>query len=99
MPRRVRRILMMLAIGLAGAYGVLCVAARLWYPRALFPAPQASVIAKSIEDKLVSLPQKDGTSTKALWFEPPNDTARAVVVFHGNAATMFDEVELGSELV
>ena len=90
---------MMLAIGLVGAYGALCVAARLWYPRALFPAPQSSVVTPAVEDKLVSLPQKDGTTTKALWFKPPTDTARAIVVFHGNAETMFDEVELANELV
>ncbi len=90
---------MMLALGVVGAYGALCIAARLWYPRALFPAPQSSIVTKDLEEKLVTLPQKDGSSTKALYFAPPKDDARTVVVFHGNAETIFDEVWLAEELV
>src|SRR5687767_10910321 len=96
---RARRIVMMIALGVLGAYGALCVAARLWYPRALFPAPQSAVMSKTLEEKLVTLPQKNGPPTHALHFKPKDSSARTVVVFHGNAATMFDEVDLAEELV
>src|SRR5687768_9753732 len=97
MPRA-RRIVMLIALGVFGAYAALCVAARLWYPRVLFPAPSGAVVTKTLEEKLVALPQKDGSTTRALHFKPPNGAGRTVVVFHGNAATMFDEVALAEEL-
>lgn len=89
----------LLAIGIAGAYVVLCVAARLWYPRVLFPAPRVDRAPAELASRLVDLPHDDGGGpTRALWF-PPAPGARTVVLFHGNGETMFDGVVLAEVLM
>lgn len=83
---------------LGGAYLLLCGAARLAYPRALFPAPRlarAPALADGAE--LVELPHADGSKTVALSYPAPPG-ARTIVVFHGNGETMFDGVGLAAEL-
>src|SRR6185295_18426907 len=93
-----RRVLTVLAF-LATAYVALCIAARLWYPRMLFPAPRVDRAPEELSSKLVELPQDDGGgSTKALWFPPPNERARVVVLFHGNGETIFDDAPVGELL-
>ncbi len=88
----------MLAIGLAGSYVALCVAARLWYPRVLFPAPRVDAVPPELASRMVELPQEDGGGpTRALWFPPPPG-ARTVVLFHGNGETIFDGVVLAEVL-
>lgn len=89
----------MLAVALASAYAVLCVAARLWYPRALFPAPRVDRAPSELASRMIELPQDDGGGpTRALWFPPPPG-ARTVVLFHGNGETMFDDVVLAEVLM
>lgn len=93
-----RRVLTVLAV-LATLYAALCIAARLWYPRVLFPAPRVDRAPEDLATRLVELPQDDGGGpTKALWFPPPNEAARVVVLFHGNGETIFDDAPVGEML-
>jgi pimeloyl-ACP methyl ester carboxylesterase len=82
-----------------GGYLLLCVVARIGYPRLLFPAPRLDR-APTIDDptaRLVELPHADGSRTAALHFPGPPG-ARTVVVFHGNGETIFDNVDRAVEL-
>jgi len=93
-----RRVLTVVGI-LAAVYFALCVAARLIYPSVLFPAPRVDRAPDALATKLVDLPEDDGSaSAMALWYPPPNDTARVVVFFHGNGETIFDDAPLAETL-
>lgn len=96
---------MLLVAAVAFAYALVCVAARLWYPRVLFPAPRLAAVPRDVQElvddhraALLELPQQEGPPTRALWFEPPPG-GRAVVVFHGNGETMFDRADVAEALV
>ena len=96
--RPVKRMAIVLGIMVA-SYAVLCLVARLAYPRLLFPAPRLDS-APSVEDTtahVVDLPHPDGSRAVALHYPAP-DAARTVVVFHGNGETMFDNVGHAIEL-
>jgi pimeloyl-ACP methyl ester carboxylesterase len=88
-----RRVVAYLGV-VAVVYLGLCIAARLWYPRVLFPAPRVDHAPKEVLGRLVELAQDDGGGpTRALYFPAPKD-GRTVVLFHGNGGTMFDDLEL-----
>lgn len=91
---------MLAALGIVAAlYVGLCVAARLWYPRILFPAPRVDRAPEEVRGRLVELAQDDGGSaTQAIYFPAAKD-ARTVVVFHGNGETMFDGLTLAEVLM
>jgi len=65
---RVRRIGLMIVVGLAGVYAALCVAARIAYPRALFPAPRLETMPSIAGASLVTFAQADGSRTSALHY-------------------------------
>jgi uncharacterized protein len=96
-PQR-RLVLLMLATAF-GFYVVLCVGARVAYPRLLFPAPRLDRVPPLGDPaaRLLELPHSDGSRTAAIHFPAP-DGARTVVVFHGNGETMFDNVGHALEL-
>src|SRR5262245_11777926 len=54
-----RRLLAYLGVAV-GFYLALCVAARLWYPRVLFPAPRVDHAPTAVEARLLSFHQDDG---------------------------------------
>ncbi len=87
------------AVALAVPYALVCVAARLWYPRVLFPAPRVDRVPPELASQMLELSQEDGGGpTRALWFPPPPG-ARTVVLFHGNGETIFDDVVLAEVLM
>ncbi|MBX3261768.1 MAG: alpha/beta fold hydrolase [Labilithrix sp.] len=90
--RRAKRVVTVVLGVSLGGYLLLCVVARLGYPRVLFPAPRLDR-APSIDApaELVELPHADGSRTAALHY-PAAPGARTVVVFHGNGETIFDNV-------
>lgn len=84
---------------LAVLYVGICVAARIWYPRMLFPAPRIDRVPKEVEARMIDLPQDDGGGpTRAVYFPAPND-GRTVVVFHGNGETVFDGLTFAEVLM
>lgn len=85
----------MVALVLAGGYLALCGVARALYPRALFPAPQVYGTPE-IGDPNASLVTM-GT-TIGLYWPAPSETARTIVMFHGNGETIFHGVQMGTEL-
>jgi uncharacterized protein len=93
-----RRTVVWIAASVVGCYVALCVIARLWYPRVLFPAPRVTETPPGLHDALVELPQRQGPPTRALHFPAKDPRARTVVLFHGNGETIFDEVPLAKEL-
>lgn len=99
-----RRAAVVLVASVAFVYALVCVAARLWYPHVLFPAPRLAAVPRDVQElvddrraELLELPQQDGPPTRALWFPAPPG-GRAVVVFHGNGETMFDRVDVAQAL-
>jgi pimeloyl-ACP methyl ester carboxylesterase len=100
-----RRLTIAIAV-VAALYVALCVAARLAYPRMLFPAPRldgvptefATELARPDGPKLLDLPQPSGGPTRALWLAPREATSRVVVMFHGNGESMFDEYPTAATL-
>lgn len=96
--RPLKRMSMVAGIVVA-SYLLLCVVARVTYPRVLFPAPRLER-APPLDDpsaRVVDLPHADGSRTVALHYPAPPG-ARTVVVFHGNGETMFDNVGHAVEL-
>jgi uncharacterized protein len=90
----------MVALGvILGAYIVLCVLARLWYPRVLFPAPRVDQVPPELAASMIELAQDDGGgATRALYFPAPPG-GRTAVVFHGNGETIFDDVTIAEILM
>lgn len=89
---------MTVLVGIAVAYLALCIAARLWYPHVLFPAPRVDRVPSDVEPRMIALPHADGSApTRALLFPAPA-AARTVVVFHGNGETIFDDVPIAEVL-
>src|SRR5438067_9608891 len=100
-----RRLLVRSLLAAVAVYALLCLVARLAYPRILFPAPRldavprraARAIAAPGGPRLVELPQPHGPATRVLeWPARPGE--RTVVYFHGNGQTMFDELPLARDL-
>lgn len=91
---------MLTSLGIfAALYLGLCVVARVWYPRLLFPAPRVERAPKEVDGRLVELAQDDGGGvTRAVYFPAVKD-ARTVVVFHGNGETVFDGLTLAEVLM
>lgn len=85
---RRRRSTVMLAASLLGVYVFLCVAARLGYRVLLYPAPPGAPPSPPAEAKVLSLQAEDGVPVIAIEFPPRDDSARTVVIFHGNGETM-----------
>ena len=83
----------------AATYLLLCLVARVAYPRLLFPAPrlERAPATSNPAARLVELPQPDGSRTVALHY-PAAEGARTVVVFHGNGETIYDDVDQAEEL-
>jgi fermentation-respiration switch protein FrsA (DUF1100 family) len=73
------------------------VAARLAYPRLLYPAPQRDELAPG-EGRLLKLTAGDGVRVHAIALEGPKD-APVVVYFHGNGVVMGDMLWMARELV
>jgi uncharacterized protein len=88
---------------LAFLYLGLCLVARLWYPRILFPARRIDTAPKEVDGRLVELPQSDGGGpTRAVHFPAPpspDGRARTVVIFHGNGETIFDGLTFAEVLM
>lgn len=63
-------------------------AARLYYPRLLYPAPQRDAHAPG-EGRLLTFTARDGVKVHATEFQGPSD-APVVVYFHGNGVVMGD---------
>ncbi len=102
-PRR--RLLARSLLAAVAVYALLCLVARLAYPRMLFPAPRldavphgaARALAAPGGPRLVELAQPTGPATRILEW-PAKGGERTVVYFHGNGQTMFDELPLATEL-
>ena len=93
-----RRVLAYLGV-VAFVYLAVCVAARIWYPRLLFPAPRIDRVPTEVESRMLELAQDDGgRPTRAVYFPPPRD-GRTVVVFHGNGETVFDGLTFAEVLM
>jgi pimeloyl-ACP methyl ester carboxylesterase len=71
-------------------------AARLYYPRLLYPAPQHDAHAPG-EGRLLILKARDGVTVHATEFRGPPD-APVVVYFHGNGVVMGDVFWMAREL-
>jgi uncharacterized protein len=99
---RRRRVLTVIGV-LAALYLGLCIAARIWYPRILFPAPRVDRTPEEVVARLVELAQDDGGGpTRAVYFPAPPSASgrgRTVVVFHGNGETVFDGLTLAEVLM
>jgi hypothetical protein len=88
-----------------GAYALLCIAARLVYPRILFPAPRIDRVPADVEarthaeagSRLLELRRGLGSPTRALYF-PAAPGQRTVVLLHGNGETIFDELGVAEGL-
>lgn len=80
---------------------VLCVTARLAYPRLLFPAPRLDAVPASVKEKIGAAGGPtlvhDG-ALRALHYATPRPGARTAVLFHGNGETMFDGMWAAEEL-
>src|SRR6187399_704725 len=81
------------SIVLAGC--ALIVAARLYYPRLLYPAPRSDALAPA-EGRLLTLTSRDGVPVHATEFLGPKD-APVVVYFHGNGVAMGDVLWMARE--
>lgn len=73
------------------------IAARIYYPRLLYPAPQDDAQAPA-EGTLLTLTARDGAVVHATELAGPKD-APVVVYFHGNGVAMGDELWMARELV
>jgi pimeloyl-ACP methyl ester carboxylesterase len=97
-----RRVLAYLGV-VAFVYLGVCIAARVWYPRVLFPAPRVDRVPKAVEAHMLELVQNDGRgSTRAVYFPAPpsaSGQARVVVFFHGNGETVFDGLTFAEVLM
>jgi uncharacterized protein len=80
---------------LAVAGFAVLLAARLYYPRLLYPAPQGDAHAPA-EGRLLTLKSRDGTPVRATQF-PSADDAPIVVYFHGNGVVMGDVLWMARE--
>jgi uncharacterized protein len=81
------------------AYVALCLVARLGYRVLLYPAPRHDPPFVPPEGaKLLSMHADDGALVVAAQFQPPDDHARTVVVFHGNGETLGGRVQLAEDL-
>jgi fermentation-respiration switch protein FrsA (DUF1100 family) len=78
------------------ALGVV-VAARLAYPRLLYPAPQRDEFAPG-EGRLLKLTAADGVPVHAIQLDGPKD-APVLVYFHGNGVVMGGMLWMARELV
>lgn len=94
MPRRRRAMLIALGIA-AGSYLALCGAARVFYPRMLFPAPRIDGEPR-IDDPDAKLVRFGATS--GLHWPAPSPSAPTVVMFHGNGETIYSGLTMGAEL-
>jgi pimeloyl-ACP methyl ester carboxylesterase len=91
--RVLRGVLLLMII----AYAALLLGARAFYPRLLYPAPQADAYAPG-EGKLLTLRAKDGVTVHATELSMPGD-APVIVYFHGNGVVMGNVLWMGRELV
>jgi pimeloyl-ACP methyl ester carboxylesterase len=93
-----RRLLRYFGVVLA-VYVGLCVAARVLYPRILFPAPRVDRAPHEAEARLVELAQDDGGGATRAVYLPAPPGGRTVVMFHGNGETMFDGLTLAEVMM
>jgi fermentation-respiration switch protein FrsA (DUF1100 family) len=87
----------MLYAALVG-YAALCVAARLNYRWFLYPVPDVGAPAVPAGATALELRAADGASVHAIQFPPSGADARTMVLFHGNAETIDNGIELAGEL-
>lgn len=73
----------------------LTLAARLYYPRLLYPAPRGDAHAPA-EGRLLTLTSANGVPVRATQF-PSSDDAPVVVYFHGNGVVMGDVLWMARE--
>jgi pimeloyl-ACP methyl ester carboxylesterase len=76
-------------------YVALLAAARLLYPRLLYPAPQADMYSPG-EGSLLTLRANDGVTVHATEFAAPGG-APVIVYFHGNGVVMGDDLWMARE--
>lgn len=92
-PRWVRSVIWGVVLSVVGVVA----AARLAYPRLLYPAPQTDRFAAS-GGELLTLTARDGVPVHAIQLAGPPD-APVVVYFHGNGVVMGDVLWMARELV
>lgn len=90
-----RRGVRALLVGLVLAAAGLVLAARLYYPRLLYPAPRSDPYAPG-EGRLLTLTSRDGVPVHATELLGPKD-APVVVYFHGNGVAMGDVLWMARE--
>ncbi len=93
--RRLRRMLLVLVITLAGAYLAICALAWIFETRLIyFPgsAPTRTPRELGLEYRDVALRTHDGVALSA-WFVAARDARFAVLVCHGNAGSIEDRID------
>jgi fermentation-respiration switch protein FrsA (DUF1100 family) len=97
MPHRatISRWLLRAVVSVALAGAALSIAARLYYPRLLYPAPRSDLHAPA-EGRLLTLTGRDGVRVHATQFAGPKD-APVLVYFHGNGVAMGDVLWMARE--
>ncbi len=85
------------AIAAAAAVAGAVLAARMYYPRLLYPAPQSDAHAPG-EGTLLTVTARDGVTVRATELAGPKD-APVVVYFHGNGVAMGDVLWMAREFV
>ena len=74
------------------------VVAQLGYRTLLYPAPPDAPFVLPAGAKLLSLRADDGAPVVAVQFPPADDSARTVVIFHGNGETLGWRASLAEDL-
>jgi uncharacterized protein len=92
----VTRWLVLAGVGIVLGGFTVILAARLYYPRLLYPAPQSDAQAPG-EGRLLTLTSRDGVPVHATEFLGPRD-APVLVYFHGNGEVMGDVLWMAREL-
>lgn len=92
-----KRWLRLVALTVALAAAALVLAARLGYPKLLYPAPQRDPYAPG-EGRLLTLTSRDGVPVLATEFAGPAG-APVLVYFHGNGVVMGDLLWMAREFV
>jgi len=96
-PEVLTRWLVRASVSLALAGVAALVAARLYYPRLLYPAPRSDPQTPA-EGRLLTLASRDGVPVHATQFLGPQG-APVIVYFHGNGVAMGDVLWMAREFL
>jgi pimeloyl-ACP methyl ester carboxylesterase len=97
-PRaRLLRWLRCAGLGILLAIAAILLAARMYYPRLLYPAPQGDAHAPG-EGELLTVTARDGVTVHATELVGPKD-GTVLVYFHGNGVAMGDVLWMAREFV